>query len=817
MRKLIATMVLLTVAFVSQAQLGKARITGTVVDGNTKTIESATITLLRSADSVVVKMSVADKAGKYVFEDVSDGNYMVSVTAVGHVKGYSEPISVNGNEAVTVKTVELVPAAKNLSGVTVTSRKPLVEQKIDRTIVNVDAAASNVGATALEVLEKAPGITVDKDGNISLKGKQGVQVYIDGRPSYLSGTDLANYLRSLNASQLETLEIMTNPPAKYDAAGNSGIINIKTKKTKQVGYSGSLSSNYSQGFYPKFNESANFNYRKNKINLFANLGYSNRKNYNQLNIQRQFVEPVTKLLISHFDQYGRFNDGGQAANGKIGLDYSASKKTTFGVALNGFTNKGFLKNNGEVYISDAYMNPVSKTHSLANNERNWKHLGANLNFRHVFDSAGQELTMDADYLSYNTSSTQELFNYYYKANGGTSPKPDSLFGNLPQNIKIYSARMDYTLPLAKNAKLETGLKSSFVKTDNDAQYDSLSNGIRVRDLGRSNHFLYEENINAAYVNYTRPLSKKVTAQLGLRLENTNAEGRQITTGERFTRNYTQLFPTAFVQYAANEKHNFVLNYGRRIERPNYQDLNPFMVFIDKYTFEQGNPNLNPQFSHNVELKHIYNNFLNTTLNYSYTNDIIEDVLQQDPNTTETKIKKSNIAKRQQFGLSVSAGGQIKKWWTANLWTNLYNNRYEGEVNGQDISVSGTTAQANLYNQFKFDKGWSADINGFFSSPLTDGVFMIKSFGKVDIGISKQVLKGKGTVRLSGRDIFFTQKFRGEANYADVNATFQQHRDSRQVAVGFTYRFSKGKVNGAQKRKTGAADDEKSRVNSGGEN
>lgn len=818
MRKLILLLVILTAGIISQAQVGKAKITGTVVDGNTKTIESATITLLRQTDSAVVKMSVADKTGKYVFESIPAGKYLVSITAVGHSKGFSEPIEVNGEiGTVTVKTVELVPVGKNLAGVTVSSRKPLVEQKIDRTIVNVDAAASNVGATALEVLEKAPGVTVDKDGNISLKGKQGVQVYIDGRASYLSGTDLANYLRSLNASQLETLEIMTNPPAKYDAAGNSGIINIKTKKTKQVGYSGSLSSNYSQGFYPKFNESANFNYRKNKVNLFANLGYSNRKNYNQLNIQRQFVEPVTKMLISHFDQYSRFNSGGKGVNGKMGMDYFASKKTTLGVVINGLSNKEFLSNNGEVYISDAGMNPVSKTNSLANNERNWKHLGANLNFRHVFDSAGQELTADADYLSYNTSSTQELFNYYYKANGGTSPKPDSLLGNLPQNIKIYSARMDYTLPLAKNAKLEAGLKTSFVRTDNDAQYDSLNNGIIVRDMGRSNHFLYEENINAAYVNYTRPLSKKITAQIGLRLENTNAEGRQLTTGEKFTRNYTQLFPTAFVQYAANEKHSFVLNYGRRIERPNYQDMNPFMVFIDKYTFEQGNPNLNPQFSHNVELKHTYKNFLNTTLNYSYTNDIIEDVLQQDPNTTETKIMKSNIAKRQQFGLSVSAGGQIKKWWTANLWTNLYNNRYEGVVNGQDISVNGTTAQVNLYNQFKFSKTWSADISGFYTSPLVDGVFMIKGFGKVDIGISKQVLKGKGTVRLSGRDIFFTQKFRGEANYADVNATFQQHRDSRQVAVGFTYRFSKGKVNGSQKRKTGAADDEKSRVNSGGEN
>jgi iron complex outermembrane recepter protein len=829
MRKIMSllTIAFTTLSIVSQAQFKNGKISGTVIDGSTRTIESATITLVRAGDSSVAKMSVADKTGKYQFEGVSEGNYFVAITAVGHQKGFSESFTVSASAAaVVVKTIELVPMAKTVAGVTVTARKPLVEQKLDRTIVNVEAAATNVGATAMEVLEKSPGITVDKDGNISLKGKQGVQIYLDGRPSYLSGTDLANYLRSLSAGQLEQIEIMTNPPAKYDAAGNSGIINIKTKKTKQFGYSGSISTTWSQGRYAKFNESANFNYRKNKVNLFTNLGYNNRKNFQDLNIQRKFIDAGTKEVKSHFDQEGRIREGGESYNGKIGIDYFASKKTTLGAVFNGFYNPGTFSNTSNVFISDPARVLMSKTLSTTSNDRKWKHYSGNLNFRHVFDSAGTELTIDADYLNYNSTNAQDLFNHFYKPDGSPLSKSDTLLGSLPQTIKIYTAKSDFSKQLKGNLKFEAGIKTSFVKTDNNAKYDNVIFGKAILDSGRSNYFIYDENVNAAYVNFSKPLSKKVSAQLGLRVENTNAKGNStgytwnaaqgkfVPFASSFTRNYTQLFPTMYLQYQHNEKNSFVLNYGRRIERPDYEDLNPFITFLDKYTFEQGNPNLSPQFAHNVELSHTYNGFLTTTLNYNKTTDIIEDVLEQNPDVNETFVKKSNIASRQQFGISVNAGGQIKKWWMANLWTNLYNNHYKGIVNGDQISIGATTLQLNLTNQFKFNKGWSAELSGFYTSPLTEGVFQIRSFGQVGAGVSKQVFNGKGTFRLSARDIFLTQKIKGTSRFSNIDAAFQQRRDSRQVALGFTYRFSKGKISNNQKRKTGGADDEKNRVKTG---
>jgi iron complex outermembrane receptor protein len=814
MRKFLTLLaVILTLSIASQAQ---TKVSGTVIDGNTKTIESATITLLRAKDSSVAKMSVADKTGNYVFEGVTEGKYLVSISAVGHQKGYSEAFEVaSGSPAIKLQTIELIPQAGNMGGVTVTAKKPLIEQKIDRTIVNVEASITSVGSSALEVLEKAPGVTVDKDGNISLKGKAGVIVYIDGRPSYLSGQDLANMLRNMTASQLEQIEIMTNPPARYDAAGNSGVINIKTKKNKQFGYNGSITSGYTQGNYARFNEGVNFNYRNGKVNLFSNLNYSRNHRSEGLYIQRNFVDIQTKNLLTMFDQSSKMENQSHYYAAKAGVDYTASKKTTLGVVLSSYYNPSTWQSNTQTYIYNPSNELTEQARSYTENKEKWKNYSGNFNLRHVFDSAGQELTMDVDYIAYRSTSKQPLYSTNYDAMGNQLRKTDTLLGDLPQDITIYSAKMDYSLPLKKGAKFEAGIKSSYVKTDNNANYDSVINGQIVHDFNRSNHFVYEENINAAYVNYTRPINKKWNTQLGLRLENTIGKGKQLTTNiPPFERNYTQLFPTAYVQYTMSEKNQFVLNYGRRINRPDYGDLNPFIHFLDRYTFEQGNPNLRPQFSHNIEFTHTYAGFLNTTLNYSATNNIIQQVLEQNEATNETFIKKANIATRNQVGISVSASKQINKWWSGNVYVNAFRNHFEGIVNNEEISIGITGWFAQIQQQFKWGKGWSAEVSGFYRSKQLEGVIFIKQMSQVNAGFGKQVMNNKGTIRLNVRDIFFGGIFNGYSKYSNVDAQFRNVNDSRTVSLNFTYRFTKGKSNAAGQRKRGGADDEQNRVKGG---
>jgi hypothetical protein len=457
---------------------------------------------------------------------------------------------------------------------------------------------------------------------------------------------------------------------------------------------------------------------------------------------------------------------------------------------------------------------TNQSKSLSQNDEKWKNFSSNFNLRTVFDSAGQEITADLDYIQYRSASKQPLISSYYDNLGNLTKTPDTLMGNLPQEITIYSGKVDYTLPLKKGAKFEAGIKSSYVKTDNNASYDSIQNGQMVHDYNRSNHFVYDENVNAAYVNYSRPLGKKWSGQFGLRLENTNANGDQLTTGVKFKRNYTQLFPTAYLQYTANEKNSFVINYGRRINRPNYEDLNPFINFLDRYTFEQGNPNLKPQFSHNIELSHTYKGSLTTTLNYSTTTDIIQQVIEQNELTNETFIKKANIATRNQFGISVSAQKEITKWWSGNIYANVSNNHFKGVVNNENISLGLTMAMVQVQQQFKWGKGWGAEVSGFYRTKGIEGVIFIKPIGQVNAGFSKQVLKGKGSVRLNIRDIFSGNTFKGYSKYGNVDAKFTNINDSRAASISFTWRFNKGKLKASSGKREGSASDEQERVNTG---
>jgi hypothetical protein len=631
---------------------------------------------------------------------------------------------------------------------------------------------------------------------------------VDGRPSYLSGPDLASMLRSMSASQLEQIEIMTNPPAKYDAAGNSGIINIKTKKNKQFGYSGSITTGYTQAHYARFNESGNFNYRNGKFNVFTSLNYNRNHRDEKLKISRNFIDPTTNQISSKFDQESKMENQNHFMSGKFGVDYNASKKTTLGLVVSGYVNPSIWQSTTNTSIFNPAGIVTSKAKSFSENERHWNNFSGNFNFRTQLDSLGQELSSDLDYVQYRSTNMQPLVSSYYDPNGNLKSTPDTLMGTLPQNITIYSGKVDYTKPLKKGAKFEAGIKTSYVETDNNASYDTLRNGNSIHDYNRSNHFIYQENVNAAYVNYSRPLGKKWSGQFGLRVENTISKGNQLTTAVKFTRNYTQLFPTVYLQYTANAKNQFVINYGRRINRPNYGDLNPFINFLDRYTFQQGNPDLKPQFSHNIELTHTYNGFLTTTINYSKTTDIIQQILQQNTATNETFMKKANIANRDQIGLTMSAQKEIKKWWTGNVYVNAAYNHFNGIVNNSPISLGLIGFTFQTQQQFKFGKGWGAEISGAFRSKALEGVLYIRSIKQVNVGFSKQVLKNKGTVKLNVRDIFQGSVFRGVTKYGDVDAQFTSINDSRAASISFSWRFNKGKLKaGAKERKSSAADEQ----------
>jgi hypothetical protein len=440
----------------------------------------------------------------------------------------------------------------------------------------------------------------------------------------------------------------------------------------------------------------------------------------------------------------------------------------------------------------------------------WKNGSVNLNFSHQFDSTGRELTADADYSRYSSHNSQLLTSYSYFPSWVEKGK-DDLMGDLPVAIDIYSAKVDYTHPLKSGTKIEAGLKTSFVSTDNSAGYYNLEGSVWVPDYDKTNRFIYEENLNAAYLNISKQF-KKWGLQGGLRFENTNYKGHQLGNPQQadssFKRNYSSLFPTVFVSYKADDDNQFGMNVGRRIDRPAYQDLNPFLYFIDKFTYESGNPFLQPQFSWNTELSHTYKGFLTTTLNYSRTSNLITEVFKQ--LDYATIVQEGNIGVRHAAGVSINAQLKIKKWFNTSLYANYNYNMYKGELNGEYLSIGASNIMFNVNNQFRFGKDWSAELSGFYRTKGIDGQIMIQPLGQVAAGVSKQVMKGKGTIRLNIRDIFYTQVAHGEMSFQQTKAKFENLRDSRVASIAFTWKFGKP-LKAQENRKRNGASDEQNRV------
>lgn len=801
------------IGFHSVVAQSTAKISGIITYGQEQPLPAAAVALKKAADSVVVKVLLTDEKGAFEFEQLLPGNYYLMVTAAGFEK-YSgsvitimaqdtlkilSPISLEGNKPISLKTVD------------VTATKPLVERKIDRTIVNVDAFISSAGSNALEMLEKSPGVAVSNNGAISLKGKSGVVVFIDNRPTYLSGADLANYLKSLPAETLDKIEIMTNPPARYDASGSAGVINIRTKKTRSPGLNGSATANYAQGFYWRTNSSLNFNYRTGKINYFGNLSYNANNDYQDLDIQRRYLDANGKLTSS-FTQSSFFKNKERAFVGKLGFDYYVSKSSTLGVVVNGFTKKSPRTATNE----SQSRNAANQIDSIirANNEENsrWNNGSINLNMLHRFDSTGKELSIDLDYNKYSSDNEQSFLNDIFDA-GDEKKGRDAMTGDLPSDINIYSLKADYTHPFKEGLRMDVGLKASFTKTDNTARYFSITANGPVVDNDKTNHFKYDEHINAAYMNFSKEL-KRWSFQVGLRLENTISNGHQlgnqVKPDSSFKRRYTNLFPTVYVNYKldSNANNQLAFSYGRRIDRPYYQDLNPFIFPVDKFTFFAGNPFLRPQFSDNLELSYIFRNWLNTTLLYSRTTDLMYETIEQTNNTFFSRT--GNIGSNVNMGVSVDANFKLAKWWTCNMYTELMNNSYKGILYSESLNTNATTWFASMNWQFKISSLWAAEVGGYYKTAAVTGQFRNEPIGQLNAGVQKKVLNKRGSVRLNVRDIFYTLQPRGRITAVKLtDASFHNYLDSRVYSLSFTYNF--GRSGQAPRKQSGGAESEKGRV------
>ncbi|RFS20673.1 TonB-dependent receptor [Chitinophaga silvatica] len=785
------------------------RISGRVIDDQQRPVNAATAALLKAGTSTPVKIELSDKDGHFQFEKQTVGTYRIIVTAIGFIKYESNPFQ--ADSSIVLPVFKLQKSDIELKEVNVTASKKFIEQKIDRTVVNVDALISNAGTTALDVLEKSPGVQVDLNGNISLKGLQGVTIYIDDKQTYLSGSDLQNYLRSLPASLLSQIEIMPNPPAKYDAAGNGGIINIKTLKRKPKGFNFGFNSGTRVSKYTSINNSAEFNYRNNKVNLFGNFFHGTRNSYNDVSIFRKYFSDNGEPLNS-FTQNSYIHRTGYGFRAALGADFHATEKTTLGINTNGLIRYPVNLNTSTGTMINIHNNPDSIIQSLNRESGVLKNGNVNLNMRHEFRKNGPSLLVNLDYINYTTENDQNFNNKNYLSDG-TLKSEEQLVGQLPSNLDIYVAKADYNQSLRNGFKLETGVKTSFTKTNNIANYFNIINNTSYPDYDITNHFNYKENINGAYISLNKEF-KRLSVQTGLRFENTTSKGHQLgnlmKSDSSFIRTYNNLFPTVFLLYKLDtlSNHQIRFNYGRRIDRPYFQDLNPFISPLDKYTFYAGNPYLLPSFSTKAELSYIFKNWLTTTVAISKTKDQVNETIEIIGNNYYSR--PGNIGQTTLINFGLDANLNPLAWFSFQVSSQLTyvhakSNFYTGLLDTRSTYIF---SQGML--QFKLKKKWTMQLDGYFQSKMTSAQFIIASRGRVNAGVAK-VLSPKATIRLSISDLFFTNINAGTINNLHLtDANFRTLSDSRSATLSFSLRFGKS-VEGQKRNNNQNTDAELNRI------
>ncbi|WP_442591963.1 TonB-dependent receptor domain-containing protein [Pedobacter sp. AW31-3R] len=790
----------------SQSIKNYGKVTGVLSDETLAPVSFASLGLLKAKDSTVVKGSLTDELGYFKFEGVPYGTYILIAGYTGYEKLYTDTFKIDSvHEVFTFDKIKLLKSSNQLNTVTILGTKPFVERKIDKTVLNVENSILAAGNTALEILQRAPGVSVDGSGRIGLKGRQGVLIMIDDKPTYLSSEQLLTLLRSTDGNSIQTIELITNPSAKYDAAGNSGIINIKLKKNREYGTNGSVRIGGGYGKNYKSSAALNLNHREKDFNVFGSYNFSDYKSETKLKLLRD-NSPSDEL--TYFDQDGRSLGRYSNHTFKAGVDYFVNKNNTIGFVANGRSANSDILSENHTFIGSK-PNTVDSS-IVANNPTRgeYSNIGYNLNYKSILDTLGQELNADFDYSRYNSKRNNNYNNIFLNA-AGQEFKDRNIFRNAtPSVVSIWSGKVDYNYAFNESLKLESGLKSSVVETDNDFQFENLINNQWVNNTNRSNQFLYRENINAAYFSLNKKF-ESLTLQFGLRAEQTNSKGNSITEQRIVKRDYLDFFPSFFANQVLSKNHQAGFSYSRRIDRPDYGSLNPFVEFVDLYTFEQGNPFLNPQYTNSFELSYSYKETINATLGYSKTRDVISTVLLSDPVQKTLYVTQQNLASEENYNLNISSPLALAKFWNTDNSLTLFYNKYKSpNLMGAPYQSGKFTFQFDSNHAIKINSTLNAELSGSYMSYQVYGTYGIKPIYSIDMGLSKSFAHKNGSIKLSVNDIFNT-------NVADItsriplqNYHLHQKDETRVYRLSLSYRFGSKEIKGPNNKTKGSSDEEK---------
>lgn len=757
-------------------------VSGYVVDTKREPVPFATVLLTTVADSAVVEAARADEQGGYTLRVKQAGTYRVTASAVGFGKGRSAAFTV-GVGGVRVPALVLTASAQVLGEVQVLGRKPLLEMQAGKMVVNV-AGSLTAGATALEALQKVPGLVV-MNNRISVAGREGIIIQIDGRTTQY--TDVVSVLKDFPSSSIERIEVLTQPDASHDAAGNAGIINIILSKNADLGTNGTLTVAAGYGRFGKGGATLDVNHRTKQLNLFGNYSYTHRETYDQLNTERQGTEAEGSYRQTSYQP--------RVANLqtlRTGADYSLSKRQTVGLLLTGYTNRTTVDGQNQTEASSGTSVQTRNT-----TRRLTDSYAANVNYKALLDTLGQELTTDLDYSRYQANSYGRVLNDVV-ADG--RPRIEQLQNDQLTDITLRSGKVDYRRPVRAGLKVAVGGKASQATIGSVV---ALSGGALVRN----DDFSYTEGIRAGYVQAEGKVFG-VSWQGGLRGEWTSTHAVARADGRTVERSYGQLFPSLSLDRAVYKSVGLSLAYSRRIDRPSYQDLNPSVVYLDPYTSQRGNPFLKPQFTNDYRLSLTYQKQPFLMLGYSRTQDAISLVTATEDSAVYSTT--ANLDHLERYSGTLNFPLNLGKRMTGYAGVNVFYNQYLSQYLGSTYRNGRTAATFYAQSNAKLPHGFTVEVSGYYQTAGVNGLVNFRGFGALNLGLQKTMLNERATFRLMLNDALFSARQRGTVRYQDLDVSFLSYGESRQLRASFSYRLGNAQMKAARKRATGL-EEERGRV------
>ena len=782
---------------------------GCVIDEKKATLPSATIVIKNEQDTSFARSALSNDKGIFEFTAVKAGSYRISVSMVGFETLSKAGILItSGRKIVDLGDLLLKNKTTMLNGVTIKAETPLVERLIDKTVVNVDQNITNEGLSVLEVMKKLPGVQMTEDGHVALNGKSGINVLIDGKSTYLSSQDLASLLGGMPSSNIQKIEIMTNPSAKYDASGNAGIINIIKKRNHREGLTGSVNGNVSQGYYGHYGGGVSLSYKTETYNLTVFNSYTFNKNFANRTVTTDALDN-SNLLSEQASNNDNINSS-RSYMPSLGLDLYLSKQTTLSFIGNAGTQSSNDVTLSNMNILDGNRALINTEHFSATNTDKPFNYRTGLSLVHKLDTLGKEFSIDLDYASYRNNPQQLNYTTLNDASGNFLNQTD-VYLDQSRQLHIYAVKADYTQPLSAKGVLEAGWKSSYVKANNNNTYYNQQNGQNIIDPAQSDYSVNSENINAAYINITKPY-QKLTIEAGLRAEQTVTKGQQVVTGESVYQNFISLFPTTFLNYKFNDQNGLTLRFGRRIERANYHELVPFRRPLTPTLYFEGNPNLRPQLTWHAEIAWSWNNDLSVALGHDIDRGYVQTLPYLDTNKVTVTRMPTNIQQSGSWNLDFTYSKKLVKWWSTDNTISFYRNYFSGQAGDFSLNNPGVVSiYFSSNNSFPLTDKFSAEADLEYDSRRQLITSSFGAYSTISIGIRQILFKGKGSVSLNAHNIFQGESHNAIDRYENLYQYSYFNFYTRSLRLNFSYRFGSNKA--AKLKTDGASADEQKRAGS----